>query len=333
LLLLDTGDLLGSGAAKVLSQLQSALSESTRDTDLTGWYKEQQIIGVIFTEIGDADSRSIVCALSKKLVDALYRNLGIQEINQLKLSFHLFPEDWDDADRASNDPVTSVVQMALANHNVTKKASLALKRLLDIAGSLAALIVCIPFIMVICIAIKMTSRGPVVFKQLRLGQYGKHFTFLKFRSMYIDSSPNLHEEYVRHFIQGAAAGLDGRGNGGKVYKLVADPRITPFGRFLRSTSLDELPQFLNVLRGDMSLVGPRPPVPYEYRHYDLWHRRRILAVRPGITGLWQVVGRSRVTFDDMVRMDIQYARTWSLWLDIKILLLTPRAVLSGAGAH
>ena len=124
----------------------------------------------------------------------------------------------------------------------------------------------------------------------------------------------------------------GAGDASNPYKLTADPRITPVGRFLRKTSLDELPQFFNVLQGDMSLVGPRPPVPYEFERYDLWHRQRLLAVKPGITGLWQVDGRSRVKFDDMVRLDIRYAGSWSLWLDIKILLQTPRAVLSGDGA-
>ena len=118
-----------------------------------------------------------------------------------------------------------------------------------------------------------------------------------------------------------------------VYKLTSDPRVTPLGRFLRKTSLDELPQFVNVLRGDMSLVGPRPPIPYEFACYAPWHRRRLLEVAPGITGLWQVTGRSRTTFDDMVRLDLAYVRRQSLWLDLKILLKTPLAVVSGGGAY
>ena len=180
-------------------------------------------------------------------------------------------------------------------------------------------------------AIKLTSKGPVLFRQVRLGQYGKKFTFLKFRSMYVNTNSAIHEEYVKRFIAGSPDS-ELSGNGQKVYKLIADPRVTPIGRFLRKTSLDELPQFINVLKGEMSLVGPRPPVIYEFERYDLWHKQRLLAVKPGITGLWQVDGRSRVKFDDMVRLDIRYARTWSLWLDLKILLQTPRAVLSGDGA-
>ncbi len=121
-------------------------------------------------------------------------------------------------------------------------------------------------------------------------------------------------------------------NGQTTFKLTRDPRVTPIGRFLRRTSLDELPQFFNVLLGEMSLVGPRPPIAYEFEAYDIWHKRRLLAVKPGITGLWQVKGRSRVTFDEMVRLDLRYASSWSLWLDIKILLETPRAVIGGVGA-
>jgi lipopolysaccharide/colanic/teichoic acid biosynthesis glycosyltransferase len=114
---------------------------------------------------------------------------------------------------------------------------------------------------------------------------------------------------------------------------VNDPRMTPVGRLLRKTSLDELPQLINVLRGEMSLVGPRPPVPYEYERYSAWHKRRIIETKPGITGLWQVSGRSRTTFDQMVRLDLEYARTWSIWVDLKILLRTPAAIVSGEGAY
>jgi lipopolysaccharide/colanic/teichoic acid biosynthesis glycosyltransferase len=184
----------------------------------------------------------------------------------------------------------------------------------------------------IFIAIKLTSRGPVLFRQVRIGQYGKRFTFLKFRSMYFRTDHTIHEQYVKRFIAGAEGTEQSAGKDQKQYKLTADPRITPVGRFLRKTSLDELPQFLNVLTGEMSLVGPRPPVTYEFECYDLWHKQRLLAVKPGITGLWQVDGRSKVKFDDMVRLDIRYARSWSLWLDVKILLQTPGAVLSGDGA-
>jgi lipopolysaccharide/colanic/teichoic acid biosynthesis glycosyltransferase len=157
--------------------------------------------------------------------------------------------------------------------------------------------------------------------------------FLKFRSMYVNNDAAVHKEYVQSLIAGKAAKQPSNGNGHGVYKLTKDSRITRVGSFLRKTSLDELPQFLNVLKGEMSLVGPRPPVPYEVEAYDIWHRRRLLEAKPGITGLWQVSGRSRVTFDDMVRLDLHYARTWSPWMDIKILWRTPGAVVLGEGAH
>jgi lipopolysaccharide/colanic/teichoic acid biosynthesis glycosyltransferase len=152
--------------------------------------------------------------------------------------------------------------------------------------------------------------------------------------MYTANDHKIHEEFVKQLIAGTAKQPHGPGaNGSSVYKITNDPRITPIGKFLRKTSLDELPQFLNVLMGEMSLVGPRPPIPYEVDCYDIWHKRRLLAVKPGITGLWQVRGRSRTNFDEMVRLDLKYGETWSLWLDIKILLETPRAVFSGDGAY
>ncbi len=150
--------------------------------------------------------------------------------------------------------------------------------------------------------------------------------------MYTSTDHTIHQEYVKRLIAGNEA-ASGQNGGTKVFKLTNDPRITRIGGFLRRTSLDELPQFFNVLCGDMSLVGPRPPVPYEFEHYDLWHKRRLLAVRPGITGPWQVGGRSKLGFDEMVRMDIEYATSWTVWLDLKILIKTPAAVLTLDGAY
>jgi len=330
LMVVETGSLLNSAKAPVMANLLAAIMQSVRDTDLVGWYKENAIIGVIFTELGGAEDKTVVHTLSTKVSDSLYRVLSIKEINEIKLSFHMFPEDWDDDD--PNGPVTSSLRMALAHEIMRQKASLGLKRLMDIAGSIVGLILCLPVFVVVGLAIKLTSKGPVFFQQVRLGQYGRKFRFLKFRSMYVNSDHKIHEEYVKGFIRGASGTEQSAGNQQKLYKLTADPRITPLGRFLRNSSLDELPQFLNVLRGDMSLVGPRPPLMYEFERYDVWHRQRLLSVRPGITGLWQVGGRSRVKFDEMVRLDIRYARSWSLWLDIKILFQTPRAVLSKNGA-
>jgi lipopolysaccharide/colanic/teichoic acid biosynthesis glycosyltransferase len=188
-----------------------------------------------------------------------------------------------------------------------------------------------PLLLAIAIAVKLSSRGPILFRQQRVGQYGRNFTFLKFRSMYVNNDNSVHQEFVKKLIaqDGATPAQEGQG----VYKLTNDKRITRIGGFLRRTSLDELPQLFNVLRGDMSLVGPRPPIPYELAAYQTWHRRRVLEVKPGITGLWQVTGRSRVKFDEMVRLDLRYATNWSPWLDLKILLKTPLAVIKGSGAY
>jgi lipopolysaccharide/colanic/teichoic acid biosynthesis glycosyltransferase len=150
--------------------------------------------------------------------------------------------------------------------------------------------------------------------------------------MYFGNDPRIHQDFVARLISGGGDGEQGDANGG-FYKIKDDPRVTALGKFLRKTSLDELPQLFNVLKGEMSLVGPRPPIPYEVEAYDIWHRRRFLEVKPGITGLWQVKGRSRTKFEDMVRLDLEYARTWSLGLDFKILLETPRAVFFGGGAY
>jgi lipopolysaccharide/colanic/teichoic acid biosynthesis glycosyltransferase len=152
---------------------------------------------------------------------------------------------------------------------------------------------------------------------------------LKFRTMRVDADHALHQKFVTEFIQ---AGANAGQGGSTPFKIARDPRVTPIGRFLRKTSLDELPQLWNVLIGEMSLVGPRPPIPYEVEQYKLWHNRRLFEAKPGVTGLWQVVGRSRTTFDEMVRLDLRYVKSRSLWTDLKILLATPRAVISGKGA-
>jgi lipopolysaccharide/colanic/teichoic acid biosynthesis glycosyltransferase len=330
LMLLDAGPLTSSGGRAQVANLLEAVARCTRDTDLKGWYRQNSIIGVIFTEIGDGEDKLVVHTLSRKLTDALYDTLALDEINAIRVSFHVFPEDWDGD--GPDGPATSTLQVPLELEGKRRKIALGLKRMLDMMGSLAGIIVCLPALIAIAVAIKLTSEGPVLFRQVRLGRYGKKFTFLKFRSMYTNNDHTIHREYVKQFISGQSGTEQAGGNEEKVYKLTRDPRVTPLGRILRKTSMDELPQLFNVLKGDMSLVGPRPPVVYEFESYGLWHRRRLVAVKPGITGLWQVDGRSRVTFDEMVRLDIRYARSWSLWLDLKILMQTPRAVVSGTGA-
>ncbi len=310
----------------VLQKVVLALSRSTRDTDLKGWYQRDSIIGVIFTEIDPANIGAALNAVHNKVGVALRAELALRQVNDIHISFHLFPEVWDSEDKDS--PADSKLYPDLLNGE-RRRISRIVKRAMDIVGSIIALILFSPLLALISVAIKLTSKGPILFKQERVGQRGRKFTFLKFRSMHFGAAPNIHEDYVKRFISGQA---DPASDGG-AFKLTNDSRITPLGRILRKSSLDELPQLLNVLKGEMSLVGPRPPVTYEFQSYDQWHRRRLLEAKPGITGLWQVNGRSRTRFDEMVRLDLEYARTWSPWLDAKILLKTPRAVLSAEGAY
>ena len=207
-----------------------------------------------------------------------------------------------------------------------------MKRAIDIIGSTALLILASPLMLVTALAVKLTSPGPVIFRQMRIGREGKPFPFYKFRSMRCDNDDAIHREYVKNLIQGRHDQINEGDADKPVYKLRSDTRITAVGRIIRRTSIDELPQLFNVFKGEMSLVGPRPPIPYEIENYQSWHMRRLQEVRPGITGLWQVDGRSKTTFDDMVRLDLRYIRNWSLWLDIKILFKTVVVVIRCDGA-
>jgi len=329
LMLLDA-NLENGAAAGILRQTADVILATKRETDPVGWYRHDAILGVIFTEVNPRGERPIVETLRAKVETALAKHLGQDHVARIAISVHLFPENWDKT--GSGWLADSKLYPDLNRKVSRKRLPLVIKRAIDIIGSTALLLTLSPVIAAIAALIKLTSKGPVIFKQERLGQFGVSFKCLKFRTMYTNNDPKIHQDYVQQFI----AGKDGLDKSDKseqpVYKLTKDPRVTFIGRFLRKASLDELPQFWNVARGEMSLVGPRPPVPYEFEVYDIWHRRRILEVKPGVTGLWQVSGRSRTRFDEMVRLDLSYCRSWSLWLDLKILLVTPRAVLNGDGA-
>lgn len=201
----------------------------------------------------------------------------------------------------------------------TSEARLALKRMLDLTGGLIGLLVAAPVMLIAAIAIKLDSKGPVLFKQVRAGRNGRKFTMYKFRSMVVDA-----EE-----LKARLAHLNEMG--GPVFKIKHDPRITRIGRFIRKTSIDELPQLFNIIKGDMSLVGPRPPLPSEVAQYEAWQRRR-LSVKPGLTGLWQVSGRNQIDFEEWMQLDLDYIDNWSLWLDLKIIFKTVPVVLFRTGA-
>ncbi|MGC1385434.1 MAG: sugar transferase, partial [Candidatus Acidiferrales bacterium] len=318
------------GRSRDVKGLVRAANDARRETDPAGWYKQDTILGIIFTEVGDLEDSAFTDRIIQKLRQSLTTHLSVEDVKHVRVSVHTFSEDSNSKD--SDISGTPVLYPDLFNLNHTKKVPFALKRLMDAVGSASALIILAPVFLIIAAAVKLSSKGPVFFTQQRLGQLGKPFTCLKFRSMYANNDLKIHQEFMKQVISGKHDGLASDGQK-PVYKMTNDPRITRIGKFIRRTSLDELPQFINVFRGEMSLVGPRPPLAYEYEEYDPWHRRRVLEVKPGITGLWQVEGRSRVRFDDMVRLDLQYARGWSLWLDVQILLKTPRAVVMGDGAY
>ncbi|MEJ2111283.1 MAG: sugar transferase [Acidobacteriota bacterium] len=308
LALLDLSD------SPVVLPLCNALATQMRETDLCGWYRQELVAGVIFTLLDGSSTEKIRSKLMEKVNSTMESVLSPEDRKKIKVILRIFPEDIYE----EFYPDLPQLNQKKIFHNT--------KRFFDVTASLSALFMLSPIMITIAIIIKLTSKGPVLFKQTRLGMFKKEFQFLKFRSMYANNDSSIHEEYVSNLIQNKVASSG-------VYKIEKDPRITPIGHFLRKTSLDELPQFWNVLRGDMSLVGPRPPIPYEMEKYYPWHRRRVFEVKPGITGLWQVYGRSRTTFDQMVRMDIQYIREQSPLLDAKILLKTPFAMFSGKGAY
>jgi lipopolysaccharide/colanic/teichoic acid biosynthesis glycosyltransferase len=314
-------------APRIFDRVLVALSESTRETDISGWYAQGSVIGVIYTEIGTTDPKSASSTLLGKVAESLSNHLGAEESKGFSLSVYVFPDE----QTAGVDGLNTKPVLCPDFGGKPSKNDI-IKRGMDIGGSLFALILASPLLLVIAAIVKLTSKGPVLFRQERVGRYGRNFTFLKFRSMYAGNDPRIHEEFVKRLIVADKDSAQNKSEAPAMRKMTSDPRVTPIGRFLRKTSLDEVPQFINVLLGDMSLVGPRPPIPYEVKCYELWHRRRVLSVKPGITGLWQVLGRSRVSFDNMVRMDLRYAMSWTPWLDVKILLKTPRAVLSGEGA-
>ena len=228
------------------------------------------------------------------------------------------------------DQVGSLPMVTLFRSPLSSAARF-VKRSSDLVIALAALMVLSPVWLLIALLIKLDSRGPIFYKQERVGMDGRVFLFYKFRSMRTGSDDARHREFQEKYIKGEPDSNLGD-SGRPAYKLRADDRVTRLGKLLRKTSLDELPQLFNVLRGDMSVVGPRPPIPYEVESYELWHRKR-LDMKPGITGLWQVSGRNRLTFDEMVRMDLYYIENWSLLLDLKIILQTLPVMWRGEDAY
>ena len=319
----------GEDTSTPFALIADALSAIKSDIDILGWFERQSIIGLIVPEIDCANvattSERLEAEFRKEIANRFCEDLA----QRLSIGLHVYPDQWkvEEAELPQLDPFLypelHAKQQGIAAFHI-------LKRGMDVLLSLLLLILLSPLLLAIAVLVKFSSQGPVIFRQTRVGQMMKPFMINKFRTMYTDSHHGIHHDYVSWFIQ--SSGKPRENERKTFFKLTNDPRITPIGRLLRKSSFDELPQLWNVLIGDMSLVGPRPPLIYEFQQYKPWHRLRVLDTKPGITGLWQVTGRSRTTFDEMVRIDLRYARTMSLRTDIKILLATPGVVIDGKGA-
>ena len=313
----------------LVAGIAGALAAIKSDIDILGWFERASILGLIVLELDPANLARTCERLESECRKEIANRCEGDLTERVSITLRVYPEP----QQLREDALQTVDSLLYPElHAGQERVALfqVLKRSMDIVGSLALLLLLSPLFLAIAGLVKLSSPGPVLFRQVRIGQMMKPFMMSKFRTMFADADHGIHHNYVSWFITSSGQGQEQ--DKSKLFKLTNDPRITPIGRILRKTSLDELPQLWNVLRGEMSLVGPRPPLRYELQQYKPWHRHRVLDSMPGITGLWQVTGRSRTTFDEMVRLDLRYARGRSLWADIKILLATPAAVIKGKGA-
>ncbi len=316
---------------RMCRRLLQYLNTNMRDVDNKGWYKEGRIIGIVCPGVG-VNGKDAVLA---KIRDARMKAFGVENGEQVEVASKAFPGEFKDNETDQRISIRGVdinVYLDQFASNRLRRRLLAVKRALDIVGSITALLLFSPVFIITSLCIKISSKGPVFYRQKRVGQGGRTFNMLKFRSMYVDNDESIHKEFVTRYIKSQIKEEDAGEENACAFKMKNDPRVTSVGKFIRKTSIDELPQLFNVLWGEMSLVGPRPPIPYEVEEYLAWHTRRVLDMKPGITCFWQVEGRSTTTFETMVRMDIQYSRKWSIWLDLKLLFLTPVSVIKTKGA-
>jgi lipopolysaccharide/colanic/teichoic acid biosynthesis glycosyltransferase len=322
----NRSDRLGTADVNAVAK---ALSAVTSEIDVPGWFEQSCVVGLIVPEINPADLTDFCDRLESSFRSAIALRGDKELAQRLSIRLRVYPEPTI-SDEKQAYPVDPLLYPELSTKALAIPNFQTFKRGMDIVFSALLLLLLLPAFAFIAVLVKLSSPGPVFFKQTRVGHLMKPFTMCKFRTMNATADHQVHHDYVSWFI--TASDQAQWREKPAVFKLTNDTRITRIGRFLRRTSLDELPQLWNVLIGDMSLIGPRPPLPYELQQYKPWHRGRVLEAKPGMTGLWQVVGRSRTTFDEMVRLDLRYARTMSLWSDIKILLATPAAMITGKGA-
>lgn len=308
----------------------TVLATLKTDIDRVGWFETGRTIGLLALDIDPAAAPLVCKRLKEDCSDALTRETGEAVHPELFVEQRIFPEPGSMSPQVGH-PMDPYLYPEQSVDSGSARQPQRIKRAMDIVLGVFLLVILLPLFVILAGMVKLSSRGPVFFRQERIGHQMKPFVMYKFRTMYVDADHQVHHDYVSWFITSSNKAKPE--NGTAVFKLTNDRRITPIGRVLRRTSLDEFPQLWNVLIGDMSLVGPRPALPYEVEQYKPWHRGRVTEAKPGITGLWQVVGRSRTTFDEMVRLDLQYARSMSFWFDVMIILATPGAMISGKGAR
>lgn len=319
-IILLTLDKVTEGESINLNKTLDAVRARIRNTDISG-FVNHNTIGILLPDTNENGAKEICGKL-----------LNGDKNPQFSATVSSYPDHIFESLAKTGSIRPDAFPFGLENSIGPSWFKLLLKRGVDILGSIIGIVIFMPVMLITALAIKVTSPGAVIFKQIRLGKQGTPFTFYKFRSMYVNRDDQIHRDYIQDFIKGHHEKVNQGDAEEPLFKIKSDPRITRIGRFIRKTSIDELPQFFNVLKGDMSLVGPRPPLPYEAEKYEPWHLRRILDMKPGITGLWQVEGRSKTGWDDTVRLDIRYINNWSFMLDMKILLKTVKVVLRCRGA-
>ena len=315
---LRQGDNGNSGA--IVRNFLSFLNTVTRETDIKGLVNEGEI-GIL---LPDTDEKGVKLCVEKII--------GGNGHFTHSVITGTYPDDIFQSLFTDGKEQPDLVPLYLDESIKPLHFQRAVKKAMDVGGALAGIFLLSPFLLIVALWVKLSSPGPIIFKQNRLGLKGQRFPFYKFRSMYWNTDDRIHREYVADLISGRLEKINQGQGENPFFKMKDDPRITRVGKIIRNLSIDELPQLFNVLKGEMSLIGPRPPLPYEVEKYQPWHLRRVLEMKPGITGLWQVNGRSRTSFDEMVRLDLRYVQHWSLWLDLKILLKTIKEVIHPHGA-
>jgi exopolysaccharide biosynthesis polyprenyl glycosylphosphotransferase len=290
-------------------------------------------IGTLPEVIREAGANEVVIT-DPKIPSELLFDVMIRVGRTRSVEFRIIPNLFNCLPRKTDVDQIGALPMILLFREPLSDLARIVKRTSDILISLLALILLAPLWILISILIKLDSKGPVFFKQERVGMDGRIFLLYKFRTMLADADQELHREYQKRHITGQleSSGVEGEESRPVYGKIASDPRITRIGRILRRYSLDELPQLFNVLRGSMSVVGPRPPIPYEVEIYEIWQRKR-LDMKPGITGLWQVSGRNSIPFEEMVRLDLFYIENWSLLLDLRIIIRTLPVIIRGKDTY